>query len=124
MEGAAGRNWLFFGERNFTTDFLYQAEIQQYQATGILHQVNVAFSRDSDHKVYVQHRMAEQGRELFHWLENGACFYVSGSKLPMSHEVEETLFNIVREHGNKTETEARAYLDHLKKEGRYQKDVY
>jgi sulfite reductase (NADPH) flavoprotein alpha-component len=124
IEGASGRNWLFFGERNFTTDFFYQTEIQQYHATGMLHNVNLAFSRDSDHKVYVQHRMAEQGKELFNWLENGACFYVSGSKLPMSHEVEETLFNIVREHGNKTETEARAYLDHLKKEGRYQKDVY
>jgi sulfite reductase (NADPH) flavoprotein alpha-component len=124
MEGASGRNWLFFGERNFTTDFFYQTEIQQYHATGMLHSVNLAFSRDSDHKVYVQHRMAEQGKELFNWLENGASFYVSGSKLPMSHEVEETLFNIVREHGNKTETEARAYLDHLKKEGRYQKDVY
>jgi sulfite reductase (NADPH) flavoprotein alpha-component len=124
VEGATGRNWLFFGERNFTTDFFYQTEIQQYHATGLLQQVNLAFSRDSAHKLYVQHRMAEQGENLFNWLENGAYFYVSGSKTPMSHEVEETLVNIVREHGHKTEAEAKAYLDNLKKEGRYQKDVY
>jgi sulfite reductase (NADPH) flavoprotein alpha-component len=124
MEGAQGRNWLFFGERNFVSDFFYQTEIQQYHATGLLQQVNLAFSRDSEQKLYVQHRMAEQGKEVFKWLEDGAYFYVSGSKVPMSQQVEETLINIVSEHGGKTETEAKAYLDNLKKEGRYQKDVY
>ncbi|HSF45553.1 MAG TPA: flavodoxin domain-containing protein, partial [Chitinophagaceae bacterium] len=89
-DGAQGRNWLFFGERNFTTDFFYQTEIQQYHATGTLNKVNLAFSRDSENKVYVQHRMAEHGKELFDWLDSGAHFYVSGSKHPMSQEVEDT----------------------------------
>jgi sulfite reductase (NADPH) flavoprotein alpha-component len=124
FEAASGRNWLFFGERNFTTDFFYQTEIQQYHATGTLNKVNLAFSRDGENKVYVQHKMAEHGKELYHWLEAGAHFYVSGSKHPMSQEVEDTLLYIVREYGGKSEPDAKAYLENLKKEGRYQKDVY
>jgi len=124
VEAATGRNWLFFGERNFTSDFFYQTEIQQYHQTGVLQKVNVAFSRDTDKKVYVQHRMKEHGEDLFEWLERGAVFYVAGSKVPMSHEVEETLLEIIVEHGRKSAAEAKDYLEHMKKEGRYQKDVY
>jgi sulfite reductase (NADPH) flavoprotein alpha-component len=124
VEAATGRNWLFFGERNFTSDFFYQTEIQQYHETGVLHKVNVAFSRDTDTKVYVQHRMKEHGQDLYTWLEKGAVFYVAGSKVPMSLEVEETLLGIIAEHGGKSETGAKEYLDQMKKEGRYQKDVY
>ncbi len=124
VEAASGRNWLFFGERNFTSDFFYQTEIQQYHETGVLQRVNVAFSRDTEKKIYVQHKMKEHGKALFEWLENGAVFYVAGSKVPMSHEVEETLLDIISEHGRKSEDAAKEYLDHLKKEGRYQKDVY
>jgi sulfite reductase (NADPH) flavoprotein alpha-component len=86
--------------------------------------VNLAFSRDGENKVYVQHKMAKHGKELYNWLEAGAHFYVSGSKHPMSQEVEDTLLSIVREHGGKSEADAKAYLEDLKKEGRYQKDVY
>ncbi len=123
-DAASGRNWLFFGERNFTSDFFYQTEIQQFHETGVLQKVNVAFSRDTDKKVYVQHRMKEHGKDLYNWLENGAVFYVAGSKVPMSHEVEETLLEIMSEQGGKTESAAKEYLEQMKKEGRYQKDVY
>lgn len=124
MRGASGRNWLFFGERRFTTDFFYQTEIQQYHQTGLLQHVHVAFSRDQKHKIYVQHRMLEQAQELYRWLESGAVFYVAGSKHPMSDEVEHTLLQIVREQGGKDEAGAQAWLQQLKKDGRYHKDVY
>jgi sulfite reductase (NADPH) flavoprotein alpha-component len=124
VEAAPGRNWLFFGERNFTSDFFYQTEIQQYHETGVLHKVNVAFSRDTDKKIYVQHKMKEHGKDLYNWLEKGAVFYVAGSKVPMSQEVEEALLGIIEEHGGKSERGAKEFLEQMKKEGRYQKDVY
>jgi sulfite reductase (NADPH) flavoprotein alpha-component len=124
VEAAPGRNWLFFGERNFTSDFFYQTEIQQYHETGVLQKVNVAFSRDTDKKIYVQHKMKEHGKDLYNWLEKGAVFYVAGSKVPMSQEVEEALLGIIEEHGGKSERGAKEFLEQMKKEGRYQKDVY
>ncbi len=124
INGAAGRNWLFFGEQHFQTDFLYQTEIQQYLQTGVLSRVSLAFSRDQQEKIYVQHRMYEQGEELYNWLMNGAIFYVSGTKDPMSVEVEQMLLKIIRDFGKKTEEEAAAFLEQLKKEDRYHKDVY
>jgi sulfite reductase (NADPH) flavoprotein alpha-component len=122
--GAPGRNWLFFGEQHFTTDFLYQTEIQQFVATGSLQYVDLAFSRDQPEKIYVQHRMHGKGRELFNWIERGAFIYISGTKDPMSREVETTLLRIISEEGNKSMDEAKEYLDQLKKEDRYEKDVY
>jgi sulfite reductase (NADPH) flavoprotein alpha-component len=124
FNGAGGRNWLFFGEQHFRTDFLYQTEIQQYLQTGVLSRVSLAFSRDQQEKIYVQHRMYEQGEELYSWLINGAIFYVSGTKDPMSIEVAQMLLKIIRDFGKKTEEEAAAFLDQLKKEDRYHKDVY
>jgi sulfite reductase (NADPH) flavoprotein alpha-component len=124
MRGASGKNWLFFGERHFTTDFFYQTEIQQYHQTGLLQKVHVAFSRDLDRKVYVQHRMLEQAEELYRWLEAGAIFYVAGSRHPMSDEVEQTLLKIARDQGAKDDAGAQEWLQQLKKEGRYHKDVY
>jgi len=124
VSGAGGRNWLIFGEQHFQTDFLYQTEIQQYLQTGVLHKVNLAFSRDQEEKIYVQHRMLEHSAELYKWLSEGAIFYVSGTKDPMSHDVEKTLLHIIRDAGNKTAEEAVAYLDQMKKEDRYHKDVY
>jgi sulfite reductase (NADPH) flavoprotein alpha-component len=123
-QGAAGRNWLFFGDRHFTTDFLYQTEIQDWVKTGVLTRVNTAFSRDQARKVYVQHKMENQSADLYNWLESGAHVYVCGAKEPMSVDVEQTLLNIIRKEGNKTAAQAEHYLDELRETGRYTKDVY
>jgi sulfite reductase (NADPH) flavoprotein alpha-component len=122
--GATGKNWLFFGDQHFTTDFLYQTEIQSWQQTGVLTNINTAFSRDQAQKVYVQHKMEQRAAEVFDWLENGAHIYVCGAKEPMSVDVENTLLGIIREQGNKTSDQAANYLDELKETGRYVKDVY
>ncbi len=122
--GASGKNWFFFGEQHFTTDFLYQTEMQLYQQTGVLHKISLAFSRDQREKIYVQHRMEENGRELFQWLESGAYVYISGTKDPMSKDVEASLIGIVSRYGNKSKEEAEQYWDQIEKDGRYHKDVY
>jgi sulfite reductase (NADPH) flavoprotein alpha-component len=122
--GASGRNWLFFGEQHFASDFLYQTEIQNWFETGVLNKVNVAFSRDQKEKIYVQHKMLEQGKELFNWLESGACIYLCGTKDPMSVDVENALVQIVAEHGQLSEEAARQYVLDLENQDRYLKDVY
>jgi len=122
--GATGRNWLFFGDQHFTTDFLYQTEILNWVNTGVLNKVHVAFSRDQEEKIYVQHKMIKHGAELFNWINAGAHLYVCGTRDPMSEDVEKTIIEIIEQYGNKTKEEAREYLDQLKEEGRYAKDVY
>ncbi|HEV3250455.1 MAG TPA: flavodoxin domain-containing protein, partial [Puia sp.] len=122
--GAKGKNWLFFGDQHFITDFMYQTELQTWADTGVLTKVNTAFSRDQEQKVYVQHKMAKQGAEFFEWLEAGASVYVCGAKDPMSVDVEDAMLEIIRKFGNKKDTEASAYLNELKVAGRYMKDVY
>lgn len=122
--GATGRNWLFFGEQYFASDFLYQTEIQNWFETGVLNKVSLAFSRDQQEKIYVQHKMQQQGAELYQWLEGGASFFVCGKKHPMSTDVEATLLGIIQQHGNKTVEEAKQYLHTMEEEGRYEKDVY
>ncbi len=122
--GAAGKNWLFFGDQHFTSDFLYQTEIQNWIETGVLTKINVAFSRDQQEKIYVQHKMLKHGNEFFGWLQSGAYVYVCGAKDPMSVDVENTLLAIIAKHGNKKTNEAITYLDELKEAGRYLKDVY
>ncbi len=122
--GATGRNWLFFGEQHFATDFLYQTEIQNWYETGVLTNVNLAFSRDQKEKLYVQHKMEQHGAELFQWLEGGGSFFVCGKKDPMSVDVEKTLLGIIAEHGKKTGDEAKHYLEQMEHAGRYEKDVY
>jgi sulfite reductase (NADPH) flavoprotein alpha-component len=122
--GADGRNWLFFGDQHFTTDFLYQTEIQSWIQTGLLTRVNTAFSRDQPQKVYVQHKMLAQAAGIFDWLESGAYVYLCGAKDPMSADVENTLLDIIRSQGQMTEGQAGIYLDELKEAGRYVKDVY
>ena len=122
--GATGKNWLFFGEQHFTSDFLYQTELQSHVHTGVLTKVNAAFSRDQQKKVYVQHKMIEQGEELYHWLTSGAFLYVCGSKDPMCSDVENTLLEIIQTVGNKTSQQATEFLAQLTEEGRYAKDVY
>jgi sulfite reductase (NADPH) flavoprotein alpha-component len=122
--GASGRNWLFFGDQHFVTDFLYQTELQNWLETGTLTKLNVAFSRDQREKIYVQHKMLKHGEELYEWLQNGASLYVCGAKEPMSVDVEDTLLQIVEKFGNKTIEEAVQFVEGLKEEGRYLKDVY
>jgi sulfite reductase (NADPH) flavoprotein alpha-component len=122
--GASGKNWLFFGDQHFTTDFLYQTEIQDWSRTGVLTRINTAFSRDQAEKVYVQHRMRQQAAGLFQWLESGAHLYLCGAKDPMSADVENTLLDIIRTEGNHSSARAESYLDDLKATGRYAKDVY
>ena len=122
--GASGRNWLFFGEQKFTTDFLYQTEIQNWYETGVLTKANFAFSRDQEEKIYVQHKMLENAAELYSWLAGGGSFFVCGKKDPMSHDVENALLAIIAQQGNKTPEEAKEYLEHLEEQGRYEKDVY
>jgi sulfite reductase (NADPH) flavoprotein alpha-component len=122
--GATGKNWLFFGEQHFASDFLYQTEIQNWFETGVLTKINLAFSRDQKEKIYVQHKMLEHSAELFEWLNDGASFFVCGKKHPMSADVENALLQIIEQHGNKTTEEAKKYLEQLEEEGRYEKDVY
>jgi sulfite reductase (NADPH) flavoprotein alpha-component len=122
--GAGGKNWLFFGDQHFRTDFLYQTELQSWLQTGVLTKLEVAFSRDQQEKVYVQHKMLKYGSELYDWLQQGAYFYLCGAKEPMGSDVEKTLLEIIQVSGNKKLPEAIAYLDELKEAGRYMKDVY
>ncbi len=120
----AGRNWLFFGEQHFVTDFYYQTEIQQWLATGVLTKLDTAFSRDQKHKVYVQHRIKEQAEELVSWIENGAYVYVCGQKNPMSRDVEDALKEAVSLAKGLNTAGAAAYIERLEQQGRYIKDVY
>lgn len=122
--GSTGRNWLFFGDQHFISDFLYQSEIQSWHETGVLHRVNVAFSRDQEKKIYVQHKMLENAAALYDWLEQGASVYICGAREPMSLDVERTLLQIISIQGHKTEEEARQYLEHMITTSRYHKDVY
>jgi sulfite reductase (NADPH) flavoprotein alpha-component len=123
-QNASGRNWLFFGDQHFVSDFLYQTELQSFLETGVLTKLNTAFSRDQQQKVYVQHRMMQQSVDLFHWLENGANIYICGAKDPMSADVEDALISIIATEKDINKIEAKAYLQNLKEAGRYHKDVY
>ncbi|MDQ2751767.1 MAG: sulfite reductase, partial [Bacteroidota bacterium] len=123
-QGAEGRNWLFFGDQHFVSDFLYQTELLSFFETGILTRFNTAFSRDQQEKLYVQHRMMQQATELWNWLQNGAVIYVCGAKHPMSTDVENTLLQIIQSKGNWSEEAAADYLTALSDSGRYHKDVY
>jgi sulfite reductase (NADPH) flavoprotein alpha-component len=122
--GAPGRNWFFFGEQHFITDFLYQTEMQNFVETGVLSKLDLAFSRDQQEKIYVQHRILQKANEVFQWIDNGASVYISGTKDPMSKDVENTLLQVIAEQGNKTTDDAKKYLEQMKKEGRFEKDVY
>jgi sulfite reductase (NADPH) flavoprotein alpha-component len=122
--GASGRNWLFFGDRTFEWDFLYQAEWLEWRKRGLLTRMNVAFSRDQDSKLYVQHRMLEHGGELWRWLEDGASLYVCGDAQHMAPDVHRTLLEIIATHGGRGEEDAAEYLLQLQQARRYQRDVY
>lgn len=121
---AEGKNWLFFGDRTFTQDFLYQVEWQKYLKDGILTKLDVAFSRDQSEKVYVQHRILENAAELWQWLKDGAHIYVCGDANRMAKDVHEALITVVEQQGGKSREDAELYLNDLRKAKRYQKDVY
>jgi sulfite reductase (NADPH) flavoprotein alpha-component len=121
---AAGQSWLFFGERNFRSDFLYQAEWQQWVKDGVLSRLDVAFSRDAADKVYVQHRMLEQARDLYAWLEQGAHLYVCGDEKAMAHDVHDALIQVIGREGDLSWEEAEDYLRRMSADHRYQRDVY
>lgn len=123
-EAHSGKNWLFFGDRNFRTDFLYQREWLQWRKQGLLSRLDVAFSRDGPDKVYVQHRIREAGAELWRWIEDGAHLYVCGDANAMAPDVHEALIDVVSTHGRKSRENAEHYLRELTRSKRYQRDVY
>ena len=121
---APGRNWLFFGDRNFRTDFLYQAEWQEWRRSGLLSRADVAFSRDQQQKVYVQHKLRERGAELFDWIADGAHIYVCGDAEQMAPDVQGALLAVIEEQRGRGAEDAQEFLRELQAAGRYQKDVY
>ena len=122
--GAAGRNWLLFGNPHARHDFLYQLEWQQALKSGQLHRLDLAFSRDQADKVYVQHKLREHGRELFAWIEGGAHLYVCGDASRMARDVEAALLDVIASHGGRDADGAKDYLSQLQQQGRYARDVY
>jgi sulfite reductase (NADPH) flavoprotein alpha-component len=122
--GATGRSWLFFGERNFRSDFLYQVEWQALHRSGVLSRLDLAFSRDGTPKTYVQDRLRQQGRDVYAWLEDGAWLYVCGDAAKMAPDVHAALVEIVAEHGGLDRDGADAYLAELTRDRRYRRDVY
>jgi sulfite reductase (NADPH) flavoprotein alpha-component len=122
--GTEGKAWMFFGDQHFVTDFLYQTEWQKWLKEGLLTRMDVAFSRDTSEKVYVQHRMLEQSKELFKWLEEGAAFYICGDEKNMAHDVHHTLLEIIASEGGMSLDRAEEYLVAMQQQKRYQRDVY
>lgn len=121
---AQGENWLFFGDRNFHTDFLYQQEWLDYRKRGLLSKIDVAFSRDQKEKIYVQHCMLKRSRTLYAWLEEGAYFYVCGDAESMAPDVHEALLTILKKEGQLSREKSIEYLRDLQQNKRYQRDIY
>ena len=121
---APGDNWLFFGDQTRNADFIYEDELNEFQHTGLLTRLDLAFSRDQEEKIYVQHKMLENGKELYDWLERGGYFYVCGDASRMAHDVDQALHDLVSTHGKYTQDEAIEYVNNLKREKRYLRDVY
>jgi sulfite reductase (NADPH) flavoprotein alpha-component len=121
---AKGKSWLFFGDQHFVTDFLYQTEWQKWLKEGVLTKMDVAFSRDTDEKVYVQYRMLEHSKELYEWLQEGAVVYVCGDEKNMAHDVHNTLIEIIEKEGDMSREKAEDYLADIQQQKRYQRDVY
>lgn len=121
---AAGPNWLFFGDRNSATDYIYQDEIEAMQSSGLLTRLDLAFSRDQEEKIYVQDRMLQNGAELFSWLQQGGYFYICGDAYRMAKDVDKALHQLIAEHGGMTDEQAEDYVAQLKKQKRYVRDVY
>ena len=122
--GAGGKSWLFFGERNFRSDFLYQTECQAWLKDGLLDRMDVAFSRDGGSKTYVQHRLLERAGDVFGWLEEGAHVYVCGDAAQMAPDVHESLISLVAAAGGVARDGAETYIRELQRSHRYHRDVY
>ncbi len=122
--GASGRHWLLFGNPHSRSDFLYQLEWQRALKNGQLHRLDLAFSRDTAEKIYVQQRLRENGRELYAWLQEGAHLYVCGDALRMARDVQATLLEVIAEHGGQDPEQAQDYLNELQRQGRYARDIY
>lgn len=122
--GLSGNTWLFFGEQYFTTDFLYQTEWQAWLKDETLAKLDLAFSRDTEEKVYVQHRIAQQSELFYQWLQDGAAIYVCGDEKHMAKDVHDTIRSVIEQEGDMSEADAEAYLTQMKQEKRYQRDVY
>lgn len=121
---AQGKNWLFFGDRTFTQDFLYQVEWQKYLKSGVLTKLDVAFSRDQAEKVYVQDRILENAAEVWQWLQQGAYIYICGDANRMAKDVHHALITVVEEQGKLSHQQAEDFINDLRKAKRYQRDVY
>ena len=124
IRGAKGQNWLFFGDQTRASDFIYEQELIEMQAAGVLTRLDLAFSRDQKEKVYVQNKMHEHGAELYQWLENGGYFYVCGDATRMAKDVDQALCDIIAAQGSLSSDKAKEYVNNLKREKRYLRDVY
>ncbi len=122
--GATGRNWVFFGDQHRATDYLYEEEWTKWQADGKLAKIDLAFSRDQILKVYVQDRMRESGAELWAWIKGGGHFYVCGDAKRMAKDVDVALHDVIAQHGGLDAAGAVEYVKQMKKDKRYQRDVY
>ncbi|WP_418302205.1 assimilatory sulfite reductase (NADPH) flavoprotein subunit [Lysinibacillus fusiformis] len=122
--GVEGKAWLIFGDQHFVTDFLYQTDWQRWLASGTLSQMHIAFSRDTDKKIYVQHKLEENAANFYDWLEQGAVIYVCGDEKSMAADVDATIHRIIEQQGQKTSEQAKALVQELKQQKRYQRDVY
>jgi sulfite reductase (NADPH) flavoprotein alpha-component len=122
--GAAGRNWLIFGHRNYTHDFLYQLEVQDWLKSGLLTRLDVAFSRDQPEKRYVQHALWDARSDLHAWLKEGAALYICGDANAMAKDVHAMLLRVLADQGRLDEAAAKAELDAIRRDGRYLRDVY
>jgi sulfite reductase (NADPH) flavoprotein alpha-component len=121
---AGGRNWLFFGNQRRDMDFLYRSDLEELAAKRVLSRMDLAFSRDQTHKVYVQHKMLEAAQELWRWLANGAHLYVCGDAKRMAGDVDLALHQIAVTQGGMDAAAAKRYLAELSRAGRYLRDVY
>ena len=122
--GANGKNWLFFGDRNAAEDFIYRDELEAMQSSSLLTRLDLAFSRDQAEKIYVQDRMREHGADLYAWLEEGGYFFVCGDAYAMAKDVDKALHDVIAEHGKMSADSAIEYVNKLKKDKRYVRDVY
>ncbi len=122
--GVAGNTWLFFGDRRFQSDFLYQSEWLKMREKKLLERIDVAFSRDQEEKIYVQHKLVENQKEIFQWIENGAFVYLCGDRRNLAKDVNKTLLDIIQSEGGISEEQAEKYIKNLKRENRFQVDVY
>jgi sulfite reductase (NADPH) flavoprotein alpha-component len=122
--GAPGKNWLFFGEQRSRCDFFYRDEFAALQTDGVLTRFHTAFSRDQTHKIYVQHRLLENSKDVYAWLQEGAHFFVCGDAARMAKDVDAALLQIVEKEGSMSREAASEYVETLRKQKRYKRDVY